>query len=55
MSMSSQSMPEPAQISATSGLPEHTQMPASGRMPRAERIAEGRVQTKRHVMTPIGP
>ena len=31
MSMSTQSSPEPAQISATSGLPEQTQIPARGR------------------------
>ena len=31
MSMRVQSMPDPAQISATSGEPEHTQIPARGR------------------------
>lgn len=30
MSISSQSRPLPAQISATSGLPEHTHMPTCG-------------------------
>ena len=53
--MSTQSSPEPAQISATSGLPVHTQMPTSGRIGRGQRVAEGRAQTKRHVMVPIGP
>ena len=52
MSTSSQSSPEPAQISATSGLPEQTHMPASGRRCRREGVAERRCQTKRHVIVP---
>ena len=55
MSMSIQSMPAPAQISATSGLPEQTQMPARGRDAVAERVAEGGSQMKRQSITPIGP
>lgn len=35
MSISSQSTPPPAQISATSGLPLHTHIPARGRLAAA--------------------
>ena len=55
MSMSTQSMPAPAQISATSGLPEHTQMPARGRDAAASASRKVGAQMKRHSITPIGP
>ncbi len=55
MSMSIQSRPDPAQISATSGDPEHTQMPASGRDAAAS--ASRKVGARRSGMSiiPIGP
>ena len=56
-SIRSQSRPDPAQISATSGLPEHTHIPARGRSARGQGVAEGGVgfYSKRHVMLPSGP
>ena len=55
MSIRSQSNPLPAQISATTGEPEQTHIPARGRVASASRSPERRIQTKRHVIVPSGP
>ena len=55
--MKIQSKPAPAQISATSGEPEHTQIPDKGVVCVVEGVLEGRIRfyEKWHVTVPIRP